>query len=135
NASFSRYVEIVHAHGGEVASFAGDSLLACWEGDPTSARACAQALRGNELHLGLASGSIWVARLGGWFGGWELLVGGPAVREAFQCAIRARKGEVVQSGEPRIEHERERGHRSDGRGWHRGLLPRIVRERGAAPPA
>ena len=97
NQSFSRYVEVVHAHGGEVASFAGDSLLACWDaGGAEEARRCAEALRGDELHLGLASGAVWVARLGGWFGGWELLVGGPAVREAFQCAGRARKGEVVE---------------------------------------
>src|SRR5436190_8007999 len=82
NEAFSRYVEVVHAHGGEVASFAGDSLLACWDGDDARARACAEALRSPELHLGLASGPLWVARLGGWFGDWELLVGGTAVREA-----------------------------------------------------
>src|SRR6185436_180883 len=43
NQSFSRYVDTVHAHGGEVASFGGDSLLAYWEEDAAAARACAQA--------------------------------------------------------------------------------------------
>ncbi|HXU81639.1 MAG TPA: adenylate/guanylate cyclase domain-containing protein, partial [Polyangia bacterium] len=147
NQSFSRYVEVVHAHGGEVASFAGDSLLACWEaGGADEARRCAEALRGDELHLGLASGPIWVARLGGWFGGWELLVGGAAVREAFQCATRAKKGEAVV-GDLLVRDAPSRPPPLRGGGgdplrggggalaWHRGLLPRIVRERGATVPA
>src|SRR6185436_320995 len=137
NQSFSRYVEVVHAHGGEVASFAGDSLLACWEaGSAEQARRCAEALRGDELHLGLASGPIWVARLGGWLGGWELLVGGAAVREAFQCATRARPGEIVvgADGDLLARDAPSRPPLLRGGGgdpaWHRGLLPRIVRERG-----
>jgi class 3 adenylate cyclase/tetratricopeptide (TPR) repeat protein len=187
NQSFSRYVDVVYAHGGEVASFAGDSLLAYWPaGCEEEARRCAEALRSDELHLGLADGPLWVARLGGWFGGWELLVGGPAVREAFECAGRARKGEVVVGdllsrdtpsqpppslraggGAPDSSPASARGRSGGGRatttiddshllardapsqappslragggaahlGWHSGLLPRIVRERGGAPPA
>jgi len=148
NQSFSRYIGIVHTHGGEVASFGGDSLLAYWEGDATRARACAEALRGDELHLGLASGPVWAARLGGWFGGWELLVGGPAVREAFQCATRARKGEVVESESTKAQREPfdllPVRAAATGRGsqpspaqlpWHHSLVPRVVRERGLDSPA
>src|SRR5205814_7412892 len=131
---------------------------AWWAGGdgPARARACAEALRAPpaadhageaapDLHLGLASGALWAARLGGWFGGWELLVGGAAVREAFRCAARAGKGEIVvgeaeekgptpadAAAGPALPACAAPGEPSRPiAGWHRALLPRIVRDRGA----
>jgi class 3 adenylate cyclase len=114
SAEFSRYLDIVSAFGGEVVSIAGDALLACFL--PTDgpalerAEACARALaelpifgHGEEervsLHLGVARGPIWLARVGGWFQRWELLVGGAAIRNAFQAASSAESGQVVLSAE------------------------------------
>jgi class 3 adenylate cyclase/tetratricopeptide (TPR) repeat protein len=156
NRSFSRYVDLVYAHGGEVAYFAGDALLATWDDDagPGSSRramACAKGLRaltesedeirqGNpELHLGLAAGALWAARLGGWFGGWEMLVGGEAVRNAFRSATRARAGEIVVheldpmdsvTGLPVPAPVPPPAPRDDP--WYQALLPRVVRERAGA---
>jgi class 3 adenylate cyclase len=110
NDEFSRYLDVVAAHGGEVISIAGDALSACFLAADQSAldraRRCARALaslsdRATDpayrvaLHLGVAPGSIWLARTGGWFQRWELLVGGPALRGACGAAARARPGEVV----------------------------------------
>ncbi len=116
DCAFSNYVTCVHGSGGEVASFAGDALLAYWpatDGDWSSAvrRAadCASALHGASLadfrdltrslrlHVGLAVGPLWVARLGGVDGRWQILLAGNAVREASRAAVAARRGETLLS--------------------------------------
>ncbi|HZL17575.1 MAG TPA: AAA family ATPase, partial [Polyangia bacterium] len=120
NDEFSRYLDVVAAHGGEVIAIAGDALSACFLAADQSAlnraRHCARALaalsdRATDpayrvaLHLGVAPGSIWLARTGGWFQRWELLVGGPALRGACGAAARARPGEVVVGTPERASRE------------------------------
>jgi class 3 adenylate cyclase len=112
---FSRYLDVVARHDGEIVSFAGDALIACFLSSPAEpapplerARACAAALAALSgsapaetanhrvtLHLGIAYGPIWMARLGGWYQRWELLLGGAAVRRAFAAASAAAPGQVT----------------------------------------
>src|SRR5665213_1436633 len=120
NDEFSRYLDVVAAHGGEVIAIAGDALSACFLAADQSAlnraRHCARALaalsdRATDpasrvaLHLGVAPGSIWLARTGGWFQRWELLVGGQALRGACGASARARPGEVVLGTPERASRE------------------------------
>ncbi len=113
NREFSRDLDDVAAHGGENVSVAGDALIASFVAPGLvasvwrRARACAAALAALSggapatagervtLHLGVGVGSIWVARLGGWYGRSELLVGGEAMRGAFAAAASAGSGRVV----------------------------------------
>src|SRR5476649_2037492 len=46
------------------------------------------------LHIGLSAGEIWAARLGG-DQRWQLLLAGPAVREACAASARASQGQTV----------------------------------------
>ena len=110
---FSRYMEIVASHDGEMISFAGDALVACFLNRPEAGAvdvrvtACAKALAdmsgaplgaGDDrvtLHVGVGLGRIWLACLGGWFGRWELLVGGDAMRAASCAAAAALPGSVI----------------------------------------
>ena len=110
---FKRYMEIVASHDGEVISFAGDALVACFlhragtEAVDIRATACAKVLAemsglplgaGDDrvtFHIGVALGRIWLACVGGWFGRWELLVGGEAMRASFRAAAAASPGSVI----------------------------------------
>lgn len=87
--TFTRLVGEVHARGGEVVRFAGDALVAWWpEEQGDAAAAAAAALQqvplpaGLELRVGLGSGRVTAQRLGGREGRFELVLTGPAVREA-----------------------------------------------------
>jgi class 3 adenylate cyclase/tetratricopeptide (TPR) repeat protein/energy-coupling factor transporter ATP-binding protein EcfA2 len=114
--AFSHYVGCIHRLGGEVACFAGDALLAYWPvpGDDGTAALrhateCAAALHGPllagssalpqklELHVGLAVGPLWAARLGGVDGRWQILLAGPAVRNAGRAAAAAGRGATLLS--------------------------------------
>jgi class 3 adenylate cyclase len=113
NRAFSSYISCIHNSGGEVANFAGDALLAYWPAtreEPAAAlrRAhdCASALHrvslgsspdSPQLHVGLAVGALWVARLGGIDGRWQILLAGDAVRDAGRAAAAAGRGETVLS--------------------------------------
>lgn len=118
DASFCRYIDLVDRYGGEVVYLAGDGLLAYWPCDAESmADVCAQAVacalslckisRTDEttrtanpnLHLGLAAGPLWAARVGGVDARWELLLGGRAMRRAAHAESLAGPGEVIVSTE------------------------------------
>jgi class 3 adenylate cyclase len=108
--AFSHYIGCIHKSGGEVACFAGDALLAYWSASNgklattlRSAVECASALHGEspsdsfdspQLHVGLAIGTLWVARLGGIDGRWQILLAGDAVRDAGRAAAAAGRGET-----------------------------------------
>jgi len=111
NDEFGRYVASVHARGGEIVYFAGDSFLAYWADDhaPLSscireARACAEELvrperrRGGvgrpTLRTGIGAGRVWAAYVGGEDDCWHVVFGGPAVRHATNAAGRASPGEI-----------------------------------------
>jgi class 3 adenylate cyclase len=112
NDEFGRYVASVHAHGGEIVYFAGDSFLAYWADDhaPLSscigeARACAEELvrpagrRGGggrpTLRTGIGAGRAWAAYVGGEDDCWHVVFGGRAVRHATSAAGAARPGEIA----------------------------------------
>lgn len=109
--AFRRYVDCVRETGGEVACFAGDALLAYWpDADDraglASAQHCARLLhnaslidaldqaRARTLHIGIGTGRLWAARLGGLNARWHLLLAGAAVRAASAAAARAAPGET-----------------------------------------
>jgi len=112
--AFRSHVHEVHETGGEIACFAGDAFIAYWPADDGSvprelrrANECARRLhaaaKADEqsarhatplLHIGLGAGDMWAARLGGG-DRWQLLLAGPAVRDACAAAVRAAAGETI----------------------------------------
>jgi class 3 adenylate cyclase len=119
--AFRRYVECIHATGGEVACFAGDALLAYWPEDQASslhrAEECARLLHNasiidtanraesRTLHIGIGGGSLCAARVGGINGRWHLLLTGAAVRDAVTAAARASPGETLVGPAARLAAE------------------------------
>ena len=110
--SFARYIQVIAAHGGEIAYFAGDALLAWWPSiselsdAPTRlAIACACALTELDreathadqpgLHVGVAAGALCAARVGGTERRWEVLLGGKSVREACHAMTLGGRGDVI----------------------------------------
>jgi class 3 adenylate cyclase len=123
--AFRRYIGCVHAAGGAVAGVAGDALLAFWPeqrdgrgSDLSSAMQCARTLHNasivglpepaaqRTLHIGIASGELWAARVGGVDDRWHLLLAGDTVTAASQCAIDAASGKTVLSPTARRVVER-----------------------------
>jgi class 3 adenylate cyclase/tetratricopeptide (TPR) repeat protein len=122
NGYFADLAEIVHRHAGDVIAIAGDSFLCLWRagGDlsinEASARAGQAALSIQAaLHnrqassgmrfrtrIGLGSGPLSVAFVGGVQGKWECLLGGLAHQEAVRAESMAEPGDVVLS--PRTAH-------------------------------
>jgi class 3 adenylate cyclase len=112
--AFRGHVRAVHDTGGEIACFAGDAFIAYWPADDGSvpralsrAHACARLLHlpsqsaapsssiaTPRLHIGLGSGQMWAARLGA-DERWQLLLAGPAVRDACTACTRAAAGQTV----------------------------------------
>lgn len=159
---FSTYVGCVKATGGEVAEFAGDAFLAYWVDEQDSlhpalerAKECARLLhsafaKGESdtaltvpLHIGVGTGNIWAARLGGIDHQWHLLFAGDAVREATQAALGADAGETLLSpaalstgydlsgsgSELRIaELSNDDSHEDEFDANIGGLVPRVVQE-------
>lgn len=116
DGAFASALDTVDSYGGEVVYFAGDALICYWRATPgwirrdvAQAAACARALAGLgrhldpftdqalSLHVGVATGPIWAARLGGWSGRRNLLFGGESTRAAFAAMRSARAGEVWAS--------------------------------------
>ena len=114
NQTFALYVECIHRAGGEIASFAGDSILAYWPIADVSltkamaaAESCAKALHDMpcrhttnsftlpDLHIGIAAGRLWAAQLGGVDDVWYQILAGPAAKSAFDAGNKARSGETV----------------------------------------
>lgn len=163
NDGFSTYVGCVAATGGEVAEFAGDALFAYWASDKgglesalQQAKECASLLhraftesqsdasRAVPLHIGIGTGDIWAAKLGGFDGKWQLLMAGDAVRDATRAALQADAGETVLLDEA-CKIERKTGQPGEragqpgmkapyGEAGERlstppgGLVPRVVQE-------
>ena len=118
DAAFRGHVRTVHDTGGEIACFAGDAFIAYWSADDggvpralAQAHDCARSLHvrlrsdvaavpstatpaSPPLHIGVGAGEIWAARLGD-PDRWQLLLAGPAVRDACAAAARAAPGETI----------------------------------------
>ncbi|MGI9510944.1 MAG: AAA family ATPase, partial [Geminicoccaceae bacterium] len=114
NQIFARHVDHIYRAGGEIASFMGDGVLAFWPaGESTIDAALAQAehcaselhqaqhelaidsARSARLHVGVAAGELWAARLGGVDRIWHRILGGQAAREAFRAGNEALPGETI----------------------------------------
>ncbi|MEP6692178.1 MAG: adenylate/guanylate cyclase domain-containing protein, partial [Gemmatimonadaceae bacterium] len=114
NGYFADLVEVVHAHGGDVLSIAGDAFLCYWPvaGDDIRdailrAAQCGQAIQ-ERLHdrpagrdhrfgtrIGVGSGDLVTAFVGGVGARWELVATGAALRSAIAAEQRAAAGQVV----------------------------------------
>lgn len=116
NAYFGRLVDAVNAHGGEVASFAGDGLLAIWRAETEDVAAvtlraaqCGLAVQelfrdyelgeGEQLllRIGVGTGDILAAHVGGIGGRWAFLPVGDPLVQASAAEEYARPGHVVLS--------------------------------------
>lgn len=112
NDCFGTVIAVVLEHGGDVAQFAGDAVLAVWpDDDPRRAalRAarCGWALQEalerrpsrEEVRLraraGVGVGGFWSGCVGGARGRWEHLVAGEAAAVAGRAATRAVPGGLV----------------------------------------
>ncbi len=122
NNYFEQLINLVLAHGGDIAKFTGDGLLALWPvfpGDGSaslsdailSAGACGLAVQ-EALHdyhtsdgtrlsmrMGIGAGDVHVLYLGGVFQRWEILVAGEPIRQTSRAEKLARPGQVVLSPE------------------------------------
>ena len=157
NAYFGQLIDLVLEHGGDVAKFAGDALLAVWPAEngslnkaAESASACALAVKaklkdysaGDDVQFLLkqcvACGGITVMYLGGVRGHWEVLVSGPAMDEVQAIEPMTKPGHVVVSSNVNKLLNDEFGRRSLGDGCYRldrGDTPaKIVIAPPAAPP-
>ena len=119
NSYFSRLIEVIHEHGGDVVKFAGDAMLALWpaEGDLDLERAtraaaqCSLALQArhrtyavsDEVQLAnriaIGAGEVMASRVGGVGGRFDLLVAGPPLDQVARSGRLSKPGEVVVSPE------------------------------------
>jgi class 3 adenylate cyclase/tetratricopeptide (TPR) repeat protein len=114
NAYLGQIIEIVAAHGGDIAKFVGDALIPQWtapDGDVASAArhaaACALAIgrlgdyeeSGVRLSVkvGLVAGETVQMHVGGLDGRWLFLVSGPALRQLSEVQPKLVTGDVIAS--------------------------------------
>lgn len=114
-AFFGRLEALVCRHGGDIVSFAGDSLCALWESKSPerlsdcvrNAARCALAAQDavNVAHaegatplnmcVGVAAGDVLIATVGGIGGEWKHVIAGEAVSSALRALERGGAGIVV----------------------------------------
>lgn len=118
NTYFGRMTDIIAQHGGDVALFAGDAVLAVWPADTRSltdmtrlAAQCALALA-RELHgfkpaedvelrhrTAVGAGPLSYFNVGGESGRWQPLLAGDAIAQLGPTRKLARPGEVLVAPE------------------------------------
>lgn len=107
---FCDLIDLVHASGGDVLAFAGDSMLCIWPcvsdtGLRDATRAAASAgmqiqkkLDGREeTRVGIGAGAIACTLAGGFGGRWELFASGEALSGAAEAERLGLPGQVVLS--------------------------------------
>lgn len=120
NQCFAPIIDAIHAHGGEVASIRGDSLLALWYlPDAAPADLAAQAAQSSlhcasqmqrefaqceeaaaellALHIGLSSGPLLACATGGLDDRFEIVCGSDAMVQACLALNQAGSGSTVAS--------------------------------------
>jgi class 3 adenylate cyclase/tetratricopeptide (TPR) repeat protein len=115
DALFSRLIDTLTAHGGDVLRFAGDALVALWPAEshealPRAVRLaarCAQAaqvlIEGLEpvdgvrlrLKVGIGAGPVQLSDVGGEKGRWDFLVSGEPLLEMARAEHAAQPGEII----------------------------------------
>ncbi len=118
NAYFGQLIELVISHGGDIVEFTGDGILALWQTVATDedlatvtyrAAQCGLAaqhiLRDHlvadgfrlTLRVGIGTGEVYIATVGGERGRWELLVAGSPITQAINAQKLADPGQTVLS--------------------------------------
>lgn len=114
NGYFSRLIEVLLDHGGDVLKFAGDTLIVLFEdrdgaGAESVRHAAAAALAALidlrecanglvlSLKIAIASGELSCALVGGERARWEMVVFGEPMEEASAAAVHCAAGAVVLS--------------------------------------
>ncbi|MCY1072942.1 AAA family ATPase [Archangium lansingense] len=112
---FSRLIDTILAHGGDILRFAGDALVALWPADPDGelpravrlaaqcARAAQSLIEGSEpvdgvrlrLKVGIGAGTVRLSDVGGEKGRWDFLASGEPLLEMAQAAHSAQPGEII----------------------------------------
>lgn len=137
---FSHLIDAAHAEGGDILTFAGDSMLCVWPARDRDALVVAtecatraahhiqQALGGGEpTRIGIGAGDLRCALAGGHGGRWELLAAGPALSAAIEAERLGRPGEVTLHHEARALLSFTLRTRRLASGAHRLLeLPAVV---------
>jgi class 3 adenylate cyclase len=111
NEFFQPSIEAIRHRGGDVLTLAGDSVVACWEGETPAAmikaaaaafaiqehsvRAAGRAGVRLKVRIGLGCGRLQAALVGGVGNRWELVVAGAPLAEVASAERHARPGEVV----------------------------------------
>ena len=115
NQFFGQLIDLVTDHGGDVAAFAGDALIAFWQaaGPLELASAadrsfrCALAMReavarpaetakiALRLRIGIGAGPLWTAVVGGVDGRWHFLMAGAAISAAAAAVGCAGPDEIL----------------------------------------
>ncbi len=126
NTYFGQLIELITSHGGDVAEFAGDALLAVWPAEPEdektspfsplSAAVCraarcglaVQSLLHNyqvaegvrlSMRIGIGAGTVWAMHAGGVYGRWKLLLNGAPLAQVSMAERQAEPGQVILSPE------------------------------------
>jgi class 3 adenylate cyclase/tetratricopeptide (TPR) repeat protein len=116
NTYLGRIIDLVAAHGGEVAKIVGDALIPIWAGDEEDpvaavhrAAVCGLATAGEleeleieegrrlSVKVGLCAGEVSLSRVGGVDGKWLFVVSGDAVGQLAGVADRMLTGALVAS--------------------------------------
>ncbi len=112
NSCFTALIEVLDSHGGDVAAFAGDGLIALWEGDHASratevASHCGLALQQAlkkwgqagqaelQQRIAIETGDVNLCRLGGFNGEWHHVVVGPPIERVGAAYRKAAAGDVI----------------------------------------
>lgn len=118
NDYFTKMVQTIHDHGGDVVKFAGDALLAIWREDEQTnpylqAASCALTLQQNlnryspaenlylRIRIGLGAGEAVIAFVGGMMQRWEFVITGDPVAQASFAQANAQPGQVAISPDMR----------------------------------
>lgn len=116
NAYLAQIIELVTAHGGDVAKIVGDALIPIWpaidEDLPTAARraaACGLAIahhideleleggRRLSVKVGLCAGEVALTHVGGMGGKWHFLIAGAGVSQLSAVGQQMQTGALVAS--------------------------------------
>jgi class 3 adenylate cyclase/tetratricopeptide (TPR) repeat protein len=112
NSTFSRLIDLIQAHGGEVTSFAGDALMASWFHDDLHTAVLRAAACGARLHqaarrgagsaelslkVAVGTGEVEVLFLEGVEDRWECTFAGEAIDQISGLMSLAERGQTLLS--------------------------------------
>ncbi len=158
NRYFGQLIDLIRAHGGDIAKFAGDAMLVIWPaadaaglvGATSRAARCAldlqrkvgllEAIPGIPLRVQamIGAGDLTVAYIGGLDGHWEYVITGPALESTVPAARVAEPGEVILTARAwDLLDDSAIGSRLEGGlarlEWIRGAEPETVRAETPGP--